>query len=89
MKCNICDKDMSDKETSFNEELETFEPCTVCLDVAFDAAFSNGFSRDDEDKYVILGDADDWDDYGSTESREGIIETDFRGYRGYGGDDTD
>ena len=60
MKCNICDKDMSDKETSFNEELETFEPCTVCLDVAFDAAFSNGFSRDDEDKYVILGDADDW-----------------------------
>lgn len=76
MKCNCCDKDMSDKETVFNEELGTWELCTVCLDVALDAAYSNGFSRDDEDKYVILGDADDWE-YDGSEGREGIIETDY------------
>lgn len=61
LKCNCCDKDMSDKETIFNEELGTWELCTVCLDAAFDAAFSQGFSRDDEDdKFVILDDDYDY-----------------------------
>ncbi len=59
MKCHICDKDLSDKEVSWNKDLRAFEPCGTCLDIAFDAAFSEGFSRpDDDDKYVIVEEDD-------------------------------
>ena len=59
MKCHICDKELSDKEVSWNKDLSAFEPCSTCLDIAFDAAFSDGFSRpDDDDKFVIVEDED-------------------------------
>ena len=54
MHCNICDKEMSDKEVSYNEDLKAYEPCTVCLDIAMDAAYSQGFhTEDDEFQYVV------------------------------------
>jgi hypothetical protein len=54
MKCNICDKDMSDKEVSYNEDLKAYEPCTTCLDIALDAAYSQGFhTEDDEFEYCV------------------------------------
>ena len=58
MKCHICDKELSDKEISYNEALESYEPCMYCLEVAFDAAYCQGFHIED-DKYVIIEDAED------------------------------
>lgn len=48
---------MSDKEISFNDDLQTYEPCTNCLDIAMDAAYSNGFLTED-DEYVVINDFD-------------------------------
>lgn len=58
MKCNICNKDMSDKEIVYSDDLKTYEPCTTCLDIAMDAAYSQGFLTED-DEYVIINDGDD------------------------------
>jgi hypothetical protein len=33
MRCNICDSDLS--KPVFNRQLNTWEPCTTCLDVIF------------------------------------------------------
>lgn len=52
MKCHACDKDMSDKEINYNEELGDYEMCTTCLDIALDAAYSQGFQTED-DIFVI------------------------------------
>jgi len=55
MKCHICDKELTEKEIIWNKDINTWDPCSVCLDIAFDAAFSDGFSRpDDDDAYIIL-----------------------------------
>lgn len=48
---------MSEKEISFSKDLDTFEPCSVCLEVIMDAAYADGFKTED-DEYIILGDAD-------------------------------
>ena len=56
MKCHICDKEISDLEIVWNKETKSYEPCPVCLDIAFDAAFSNGFNRDEEDLLYVLDD---------------------------------
>jgi hypothetical protein len=55
MKCNICDRELSEKEISFNEDINTFEPCTTCLDIAMDAAYCDGFTTED-DEYILLDD---------------------------------
>lgn len=46
MRCNICDRALSDAEVVFNKDIDTYEPCSTCLEVAMDAAFSQGFSPD-------------------------------------------
>lgn len=48
MRCNICDKAMSDSEIIFNKDLNGYEPCVVCLEIAMDAAFSQGIQKQDE-----------------------------------------
>jgi len=53
MHCHICDAELSEKEINWNKELDSFEPCTVCLDIAMDAAYSNGYTTED-DVFVIL-----------------------------------
>lgn len=54
MRCNICDRKLTDKEISFNKDLETYEPCTECLDVALDAAYSDGFKPEGSEDYHII-----------------------------------
>lgn len=48
MRCNICDRALSDAEVVFNKDLDAYEPCSTCLEVAMDAAYSQGFSPDGE-----------------------------------------
>lgn len=51
---------MTDKEVNYNEDLQQDEPCTTCLDVALDAAYSGGFSPFGDDSVRIGVDAE-WD----------------------------
>lgn len=55
MHCNICDKQLSEKEINYNDDLKSFEPCSVCLEAAMDAAYSDGFLTED-DEFVIIND---------------------------------
>lgn len=70
MRCHICDRALADTEVIFNKDLigrdgrvGAYEPCSTCLDIAMDAAFSQGFQGGDEENYEELGD----DDLGSGE----------------------
>lgn len=60
MHCNICDAELNEKEISWNKDLNTFEPCTVCLDAAMDAAYCDGFVIE-EDTSIILDSSFDED----------------------------
>lgn len=53
MHCYICDKELSEKEVNYNEELKGYEPCTTCLDIAMDAAYCDGFKTEDDEFEVI------------------------------------
>lgn len=53
IKCAICDKEISDKEIDYNDDMKAFEPCGTCLSIAMDAAYSGGFSHDDEVSTLI------------------------------------
>lgn len=64
MHCNICDKQLSEKEINWNEDINTFEPCGTCLDVIMDAAYAQGY--DDEEQRVIESDFDDDTYYGDS-----------------------
>lgn len=46
MKCYICDKELSEKEIIYNEEVSSYEPCTTCLDVIYDTAYCGNFAFD-------------------------------------------
>jgi hypothetical protein len=59
MHCHICDAELSEKEIIWNEELNGYEPCSVCLEIIFDAAFSDGFHRDSSD--IIVASIEDTD----------------------------
>lgn len=68
MKCNICDRDMTDKEVQYNKDLKSWEPCMVCWDVILDTAYSDGFSYE-EDDIVIDPDFDVYSDEGGVPYR--------------------
>lgn len=59
MHCNICDREMSGKEITINDQLGTFEPCATCLDVIMDAANSGGFKLDDDDYETVESEFDE------------------------------
>ena len=66
MRCNCCNRQLNEKEITWNNDLQAWEMCGVCLDIAYDAAFSQGFRCDDEsgydsddDSFIILEDFDD------------------------------
>lgn len=61
MRCNICDKQLTDKEVVWNKELEAYEPCSYCLEIAMDAAYSDGFQHDDDEYTVLVGEESDED----------------------------
>lgn len=50
MRCNICDKALSEAEIQPTPDGSGYEPCSVCMEIILDAAYSDGFSKpDDED----------------------------------------
>ena len=59
MRCNCCDRVLSEDEIQFNPEIDAFEMCSTCLDISLDAAFSGKFSYDDSDEdysFIVVGD---------------------------------
>ena len=64
MHCNICDRLMTEKEIVWNKDIDTYEPCGTCLEIAMDAAYSDGFQYDDDDKndYIYIGEESVLDD---------------------------
>lgn len=68
MHCEICDRTLTPEEIIFNKELETYEPCTTCLDVIMDAAYGRSRPDDDEEGFIILD--SDWDGEGEELSFE-------------------
>jgi hypothetical protein len=55
---------MTEKEISWNKELNDWELCGTCLDIAMDAAYSDGFQYDDDDynEYIYVGEESVLDD---------------------------
>lgn len=47
MRCHICNKALSEAEILVAPDGTSFEPCATCLDVIFDAAYSDGFHKED------------------------------------------
>lgn len=45
----------------YNEDLKQDEPCTTCLDVAMDAAYSGDFSWFDDDLSFVVDESFDGD----------------------------
>jgi len=68
---------LTDKEGSFNEDLQQNEPCTTCLDIALDAAYSGGFSPFGEDVTKVGVDAEWDDDGGSLDGMPTIKDNDY------------
>lgn len=62
MRCSCCDRVLSDKEVVWNNDIKSFELCGTCLDIAMDAAYSNGFHTED-DEFVVLDERFDDDQY--------------------------
>ena len=54
MRCNCCDRALSEDEIQFNPEIKAWEMCSTCLDIALDAAYSGAFSYDDEEDYLYV-----------------------------------
>lgn len=48
MRCNCCDKVLTPQEISYNKEIDAFELCNTCLNVALEAAFSDGFRASED-----------------------------------------
>lgn len=63
MHCHICDRLMTDTEIEYIKETESFECCSTCLEIALNAAYSDGFQVDSEDGHVILdGNAEEYEE---------------------------
>ena len=54
MRCNCCDRALSEDEIQFNTDINAWEMCSTCLDIALDAAYSGSFSYDDEEDYLYV-----------------------------------
>lgn len=55
MHCNCCDRELDDKEIIFNEEIGTWEMCSSCLSISMDAAYCDGFKKED-DEFILIDD---------------------------------
>lgn len=53
MRCYICDKALTDVEIQMSPDGHSYEPCGICMEIALDAAYSDGVvieeSLDDPD----------------------------------------
>lgn len=55
MRCHACDKELTEAEIQYIPEDKSFEMCSICLEIALDAAYSDGFQRpDDADSVELL-----------------------------------
>ena len=58
MRCSCCDKALTEKEIIWNDDINNFDMCTVCLDIAYDAAY--GSRRNGLEEDVLDTDFDDY-----------------------------
>lgn len=65
MRCAMCDKALTDKEVAWNEDINGWEPCTICLDIALDAAYGHNRPDDYDGVPLLDGDFDELDGLGS------------------------
>lgn len=60
MRCHICDKVLTEAEIQPMPDKKGYEPCSVCLEIALDTAYSDGFVReeplDDPELQLLFGD---------------------------------
>lgn len=63
MRCNICDKALTENEINWNKEIDAFDPCSTCLEIALEAAFGQGYHDDDEEYVPVLDDDDYFTSY--------------------------
>lgn len=81
MRCNVCDKILSESEVVFNKELGKWEICGTCLDIALEAAFSGDFKQDDGELTYLPPDVETLDPdvnvsyYDTTDTRYRISTT--------------
>lgn len=47
MRCHVCDKALTDAEIQVSPSGVGYEPCIPCMEVAMDAAYSDGFVREE------------------------------------------
>lgn len=47
MRCHICDKTLTDVEIQRTPDNESFEPCSVCMEIIMDTAYCDGFVREE------------------------------------------
>ena len=57
MRCRICDKVLTEAEIIPSPDGKGYEPCSVCMEIILDAAYSDGFARD-EDEVEYLDDGE-------------------------------
>jgi hypothetical protein len=49
MRCECCDRSMEGDEIQYLPDSLTLDYCAVCVDIAMDAAYSDGFIRPDDE----------------------------------------
>lgn len=55
MRCHVCDKAISEAEIQVTPDGKGYEPCSICMEIALDAAYCDGFVRsDDLDEIEVL-----------------------------------
>lgn len=53
MRCNCCDRVLGDGEVLLAPDNKTFEPCATCMEVAMDAAYSDGWVRPGDEEFDL------------------------------------
>lgn len=46
MRCYICDRTLSDSEIQYDQDFQSWDPCSTCLDV-IDSVFSDPLTEDE------------------------------------------
>lgn len=64
MRCYICDKTLTDKEVVYDDDLKAYDPCSTCMEIILDTAYSDGYVHADDETAVLdtsfdYGDASD------------------------------
>lgn len=52
MRCYICDVELSESEIQLDEEGKS-EPCTTCMNIIMDTAYTNGFKPGGRDEAEV------------------------------------